>query len=512
MKKKSHISWLHLCCLWIVSAAAGTLLSGPARAQTPTQPVSPAQDKVPGNSTTSVSPSPSSATTALPTGQPNSAAPPISGQASGGLGGKASRSLPPLVPGQAITLEQALTYAQANQPAFVTAAAAARVAKLDRSIAQAALLPSAVYHNQYLFTESSKLPPGDAGTTGAPPQIFIANNAVHEYASQGSVTEKIGLTEFNALARTAATVAITTAELEISRRGLVSTVVGLFYAMSTAQEKIGIEQRALTEATDFVKQTQEREAQREAAHADVVKAQLTLQQRQRDLADAQVAFEKAQLDLGVLLFPDPRTPYTVALPPVADLPTREATEAAATRFNPELTSALATTRAAQLGVTAARAAFLPELVLNYSYGIDAERFAAGNPDGSRNLGYSASATLDIPVWDWLATAHKVKQASILRDAAQVNLTNTQRRFVANLQAFYNELRVAHDQLDSLRLSADTARESLRLTRLRYSNAEATVLEVVDAQNSLTAAEVALQDGTVRYQLALANLQTLTGNY
>jgi outer membrane protein TolC len=39
-----------------------------------------------------------------------------------------------------------------------------------------------------------------------------------------------------------------------------------------------------------------------------------------------------------------------------------------------------------------------------------------------------------------------------------------------------------------------------------------VLEVVDAQNTLLAAETAQADGVVRYQLALANLQTLTGRF
>jgi outer membrane protein TolC len=56
----------------------------------------------------------------------------------------------------------------------------------------------------------------------------------------------------------------------------------------------------------------------------------------------------------------------------------------------------------------------------------------------------------------------------------------------------------------------TATESLRLTRLRYTGGEATVLEVVDAENALTGAETAREDGLVRYQAALANLQTLTG--
>jgi outer membrane protein TolC len=37
-----------------------------------------------------------------------------------------------------------------------------------------------------------------------------------------------------------------------------------------------------------------------------------------------------------------------------------------------------------------------------------------------------------------------------------------------------------------------------------------VLEVVDAQTSLTAAENAREDGVVRYETGLANLQVLTG--
>jgi outer membrane protein TolC len=69
---------------------------------------------------------------------------------------------------------------------------------------------------------------------------------------------------------------------------------------------------------------------------------------------------------------------------------------------------------------------------------------------------------------------------------------------------------AHNQLDSLNQSAATAAESLRLTRLSYSAGEAVILEVVDAENSLTASELAREDGMVRYQAALANLQLLTG--
>jgi hypothetical protein len=46
--------------------------------------------------------------------------------------------------------------------------------------------------------------------------------------------------------------------------------------------------------------------------------------------------------------------------------------------------------------------------------------------------------------------------------------------------------------------------------IAMARANEPVLEVVDAENSLTAAEIAREDGTVRYQLALTNLQLLTG--
>ena len=407
-----------------------------------------------------------------------------------------------------ITLDEAITRARANEPAFAAALAASRVAQLDRSIARAALLPGVIYHNQYLYTQPNAVT-NHVGSQAAP--IFIANNTVHEYISQAVVTETISLVQITAVSRAAAGAAVAAAELEISRRGLVATVVGLFYASLASDHKLAVARRAANEAGNFTTLTQQREAAREAAHADVVKAQLQQQQRDRDLADATLQSQKSRLDLAVLLFPDPRSPFTLSssgVPP--PLPTRAEIEAAAAKSNPELQSALASFRASNLDVTAAKAAYLPDLVLNYTYGIDAPQFAVNGPDGIRNLGYSAFVTLDIPIWDWLSTQHKIRQKEILRDSARIALTATQRRLIAQLEEFYAEAVTARDQIQSLDLSVQSAQESLRLTQMRYTAGEATVLEVVDAQNSLTSAELTREDGAIRYQTALANLQLLTG--
>jgi outer membrane protein TolC len=409
-----------------------------------------------------------------------------------------------------VTLQQAIARARANQPNFAAAVAAQKVAALDHSIARAALLPGASYHNQVLYTQPNGATNGGGpiGSQAAP--RFIANNAVREYASQAVVTETLGLQQVTAVSHAAAAEAVATAELEIARRGLISTVTGLFYQALAAESKVDVARRAAGEADGFITLTQQRETAREGAHADVVKAQLQQQQRDRDLAEAVLEAQKSRLDLAVLLFPDPRTAYTLAPDPVTPLPTRADVDEAAMRLNPELRQAMASLRVSTLDVTAARAAYLPDLSLNFNYGIDAVQFAVNGRDGVKNLGYSAGATLDIPVWDWLSTQHRVRQSEILRDAARTALTATQRRMIAQLDEWNAEATTAHDQLQSLEQSVQTAAESLRLTRLRYTAGESTVLEVVDAQNSLTAAENAREDGTIRYQAALTNLQLLTG--
>ncbi len=413
-------------------------------------------------------------------------------------------------PPSSITLEQAIALARANEPNFAAAAASKRVTALDHSIAQAGLLPGVSYHNQVLYTQPNGATNGGGpvGSQAAP--RFIANNAVREYASQAIVTETLGLRQVTEVSRAAAADAVAAAELEIARRGLVSAVTGLFYQALAADHKVDVGRRAAGEATSFTNLTQQREGAREAAHADVVKAQLQQQQRDRDLADALLEQQKAHLDLGVLLFADPRAAYTLVPGAVVPLPARADVDAAAMKLNPELHQALASLRVSSLDVTAARAAYLPDLGLNFTYGIDAAQFAVNGRDGVRNLGYSASATLDIPVWDWLSTQHRVRQSEILRDAAHTALTATQRRLIAQLDECYAEAGTSRDQLQSLEQSVQTAAESLRLTRLRYTAGEATVLEVVDAQNSLTTTEIAREDGTIRYQLALTNLQLLTG--
>jgi outer membrane protein TolC len=303
--------------------------------------------------------------------------------------------------------------------------------------------------------------------------------------------------------RTAALAAAAKARAEIATRGLVVTVVQSYFAVGAAQQVMESAQRTAQDGEAFLKLTQELEHGGEVAHSDVIKAELQAQDRRRQLQEAQLTLLNARLDLAVLIFSDFNDNFETAddLHANVPLPVREEFEA------------LANAQAARHDVTAARAGYLPSISLDYWYGIDAPNYATNSVvDGQKlsNLGSSAMAALTLPVWNWGATQSRVRQAELKRELAKKELSFAQRKLLAEMGSLYSEAETALNELSGLQRSAELSAESLRLTTLRYKGGEATVLEVVDAQSTFAQANAAYQNGAVRYRVALANLQTLTG--
>jgi len=423
-------------------------------------------------------------------------APPAASTPSSSLQATESKSTP-----LRLTLQDALARAKKNSTQFQAALTDSAIARQDRFQAGAALLPSVVYNNQALYTQAN----------GTSPR-FIANNAAHEYLSQGNVHESIDLAGVSSFRRAAALAAAAKARAEITSRGLVVTVVQDFYSVAAAQQKLLSAQKAAEEGNRFLQLTQDLEKGGEVAHSDVIKADLQAQERRRQMQEAQLGLLNARLDLAVLIFPDFNDNYEVAddLHAAVPLPTLGEVQQQAARENPDVRAALEAARAAGADVTGARAGYLPSLSLDYWYGIDAQQFAVNGPNGVSNLGSAAAATLNIPIWNWGATQSRIKQAELRRAQAQRELSLAQRKLLAEIKSLYAEAETAYTELGGLERSAGLAADSLRLTTLRYKGGEATVLEVVDAQTTNAQASAAYQDGAVRYRVALANLQTLTG--
>ena len=412
-------------------------------------------------------------------------------------------------PDAPLTLRAALDQARANSPQFRSAQLASDLAAEDKKQARAALLPSVSGFSQYIYTQAN----------GTPSGIFVPNDGPRVYAMWLNVHGDVfSLSKWAEYRGATAAEAVARAKADVAGRGLVATIVQNYYGLVASQRKLASAQQGLREAQQFLDITKKQESGGEVAHSDVVKAQIQVSQRTRDAQDAELAALKSRLGLSVLIFPDFRDTFTVAddLQTLAPLLPLEELKSSAVANSPDVKAAEASVQQERLGIDAARGGVLPSVSFDYFYGINANEFATHsaptpeNPAGVNLLGSAAQIQLNVPLWTWGAAQSKMKQAQLRVQAARSDLTLAQRQLQASVSTFHREAEIARDQVASLRESLDLSTESLRLTLLRYQAGEVSVLEVVDAQTTLIQARNAYDDGLVRYRVALAALQTLTG--
>jgi outer membrane protein len=418
-------------------------------------------------------------------------------------------------PPQVVTLADAIEQARRVDARFQSALTDAKLAHEDRTQARNAILPTVSYTSQALLTQGN----GGRTTVGR----FVTNDGVHVYRSWGVLHEDLSPANYlgTTYRQSQAAAAMANAKAEIAARGLNATVTKLYYALAVAQRKYATAQMAADTAKHFYDITQDAERVGQAAHSDVLQAEIQYRQQDQAFQEAKLAMESSRMDLAVLIFPTLNENFSIVddLDSASALPTFQEAQKMAANKNPDLQVAMQTLYQSKVGVQAARGAFLPAFYTDIVYGIEANDYAlhSRNVEEPRagvlpNLGYFITVGVNVPVWDWGTLRSKLHQAEFKREQARVEFTQAQRELLSNLYSSYNEAAVARNALEATRHTADLAAESLRLTDLRYKAGASTALDVVVAENTLTQARNSYDDAQLRYRVAIVNLQTVTGNF
>jgi multidrug efflux system outer membrane protein len=142
---------------------------------------------------------------------------------------------------------------------------------------------------------------------------------------------------------------------------------------------------------------------------------------------------------------------------------------------------------AQIGV--AKAALLPTFTLSGSYGGHSEKSKNLYEEGARI--WSAGPSVHLPIFDagkYRARTRQAEARQRLSAAAYQKAVETAFREVADALANLEHTSTAVE--DTL-TKVNAARNALRLSRLRYETGYSAYLDVLDAQRSANAAELAL---------------------
>lgn len=173
---------------------------------------------------------------------------------------------------------------------------------------------------------------------------------------------------------------------------------------------------------------------------------------------------------------------------------------------PELRAAEADFRARGYDVGIARSLFRPSLSATGEYLWQNGQASLSNLDERWNAGVN----LDLPLFDGLLAAGKVKEAKAQAHAAEARREKVTEEVVLDVREAYAVWLDARERLDAQRENVDLARDNLSVAEKRYRTGENSYLDLQDAQLSLTQAEVNHAQSVFDHLSARAALARATG--
>jgi outer membrane protein TolC len=408
-----------------------------------------------------------------------------------------------------LTLDEALRLAQAAASAYEQAKFTERSAEEDVRQARAAFLPRIAGQPTVIYTSPSSAPV----PSGAPRTFsFIGANAITEYQGVAGATGEVDLAGRlrASLRRNRALLAAAHAGTEIERRNLLLATVENYYGLAVATARRMAAEANLRTATDFQQTTDLMEKGGEVAQVDSIRARLSTSARRDELEQARAAESVAIESLRVLIGYEPAQPVVVA-----DLSTEQPDVTEIDRFTlqmiaqrPELAQLDAQRAALAEEAKQARAERWPQITYNIIGGFETDSLRA--QPLREHSGVQATVGMTIPIFDWGASRSRQRQAEYRMQSLDSARRLAQRNFNQQFTTARQQALSAAERVRLARAGIVDAQRNLEISIARYRAGEAQIIEVTDAQNTLTGQRTSLYQSVFDYQLALARLKQSTG--
>lgn len=398
-----------------------------------------------------------------------------------------------------LTLQQCIELAR-NAPSSVKRAhQELEAARFGESSARASFLPQLSLSNG--FTYNSPL----LYNSGA--FSFVALNGVHEYSSVANGSLEVDTSgRLRALYdRARANREIAEVNVTLNGRDLERAVSIAYYGVLLTRKLAMAADEDARAAGEFETKVNQLVGGGEASRADLTKASLEHALLERNAESMEIERAKAEHELASYWTTDVTATLVLtddldqqlAAPPVA-----AASDAYLKR--PEFQILAAQIAGYKADARQARAGMLPQLHLDFQYGIDS------NHATSRDRGYAGFVHLDIPVFDFFHAYDEKRQFQSLAQSAQTDASIGRRVYSREYQDALSDVKGTYAQMDVTRRQLELAKKNLDLSRLRFDGGEGTALDVVTAQSALVQAEIDFYTTRANYLNAQSALKVASG--
>ena len=400
-------------------------------------------------------------------------------------------------PSKPLSLADCLRLANSAPNTVTWARQEARIAALGIITARSSFLPRAGLTAGAVYNS-----PRPAGS-----QAFVSFNGSREYITQAGIAVELDTSGRLRAAYARAKVDRDAAEagVRISERDLRRAVTIAFYRVLVSRKLAGAAQASLTEARSFEVRVKALFTGGEAAQADVVKASAQVAEFDQLQRAASLDTRLANQELASF--------WTADVDAALDLEDSLTNVAADPVESPAAGTFLRRTEfrifdLQKLGFTLdakrERAALLPQVLLGFQHGIDANRYAWSE------RGTAVVASLNVPIFDWFR-ARSLAQQFTTR-ALQVDTTRklSERVFSREYESAKARMTSLQDQTTVAELQVKLFEDNLKLSRVRYEGGEGPALDVVLAQSQLQQARRNYFNTLFLYANARVDLEVAAG--
>ncbi len=197
-------------------------------------------------------------------------------------------------------------------------------------------------------------------------------------------------------------------------------------------------------------------------------------------------------------------PADTSPPPALPLTEAQATAEFHER-GPDIEAARAEERSADARVTAARERYLPALTLTGTYGAYDDRLF---PDALKRS--QLAVGLSLPFWDGGQREVVLARAQAERNVARAIRDEAERSANERIARAFLGYETARAGIGLAQVGVTAATETYRVQRARYGEGATTILDLLEAQVSLSEAEAALVQSRFAARLALSQIEALLG--
>ena len=298
------------------------------------------------------------------------------------------------------------------------------------------------------------------------------------------------------------------AQLSVDQREqkLVDDVRQSYYQVLQSQIQYESQQSVVKYLEELLQLTDRRFNQQAALKADrlSVKAELAKAAYQLTMIEDTLANSKEALNH--LLGRSVQTDFSVE-PVPAMFPEQEdlsAARATALEHRPEMKLAANRVRQADLATKSEKTHYIPDIAIQASY------FSPANINFlPQNIG-SIGALLTWQPWDWGEKRHKVRQAALAEQQAELSVEDTREQILLEVNSNLRHLREARAHLAVTEALRDAEAEEMRNQKEAYSQQSILLSDLLKQQSSLAEAESQYRQAVLAYWSARADFQRTLG--